>query len=375
MKLIQVEAHGFKSFADRVNLKFDGGVVAIIGPNGSGKSNINDAIRWVLGENSSNELRGSRMEDVIFAGSKTEKEMDRAEVTLTFDNHDRSCSLPYDVFTISRVLYRGKGSNEYYINGELARQRDIKEIALESGISKSSLAIISQGKISDIAEDDVNKRRKILDDAAGTSMHRTRKEEAQRKLDKTQEALDKINVLVEELEKQLAPLERKANKARIYLEKFEQLKEVEISLLVHDYLDSSVEYEQLKEKSKEFEESVAELDEKIRECKVIMDQSGKNIQVLTAQYDEIVTKLNENKEKIQKLQVRIASDTARREMLINGELNATPKEKEEAIKQELNSLNSVIVKYEEYLNNNKKAIEEKKAEGQGITDLIRKKNL
>ncbi|WP_261368941.1 AAA family ATPase [Mycoplasma struthionis] len=297
MKLIQVEAHGFKSFADRVNLKFDGGVVAIIGPNGSGKSNINDAIRWVLGENSSNELRGSRMEDVIFAGSKTEKEMDRAEVTLTFDNHDRSCSLPYDVFTISRVLYRGKGSNEYYINGELARQKDIKEIALESGISKSSLAIISQGKISDIAEDDVNKRRKILDDAAGTSMHRTRKEEAQRKLDKTQEALDKINVLVEELEKQLAPLERKANKARIYLEKFEQLKEVEISLLVHDYLDSSVEYEQLKEKSKEFEESVAELDEKIRECKVIMDQSGKNIQVLTAQYDEIVTKLNENKRK------------------------------------------------------------------------------
>ncbi|HGL9313412.1 TPA: AAA family ATPase, partial [Neisseria gonorrhoeae] len=159
MKLIQVEAHGFKSFADKVTLKFDGGIVAIIGPNGSGKSNINDAIRWVLGETSSKVLRGDTMEDVIFSGSKTEKEMDRAEVILTFDNKDRSCDIPYDVFTISRVLTRGNGSNEYYINGELARQRDIKEIAMQSGISKSSLAIIGQGTISNIAESTPEKRR------------------------------------------------------------------------------------------------------------------------------------------------------------------------------------------------------------------------
>lgn len=163
MKLIQVEAHGFKSFADKVALKFDGGVCAIIGPNGSGKSNINDAIRWVLGESSSKALRGDNMEDVIFAGSKTEKEMNRAEVTLTFDNRDRAVSIDQDFFTISRVLNRGKSENEYYINGELARLKDIKEISMESGISKSSLAIIGQGTISDIAEATPERRREIFE--------------------------------------------------------------------------------------------------------------------------------------------------------------------------------------------------------------------
>lgn len=167
MKLIQVEAHSFKSFADKVTLKFDGGVVAIIGPNGSGKSNINDAIRWVLGETSSKVLRGDNMEDVIFAGSKTEKEMNRAEVILTFDNRDRVANIPHDFFTISRVLNRGKGSNEYYINGEVARQKDIKEIAMQSGISKSSLAIIGQGTISDIAEATPERRREIFEEASG----------------------------------------------------------------------------------------------------------------------------------------------------------------------------------------------------------------
>ena len=176
MKLIQVEAHGFKSFADKVALKFDGGVCAIIGPN------INDAIRWVLGESSSKALRGDNMEDVIFAGSKTEKEMNRAEVTLTFDNRDRAVSIDQDFFTISRVLNRGKSENEYYINGELARLKDIKEISMESGISKSSLAIIGQGTISDIAEATPERRREIFEEASGTSMYRVRKIEAQRKL-------------------------------------------------------------------------------------------------------------------------------------------------------------------------------------------------
>ncbi|MGL5590739.1 MAG: AAA family ATPase, partial [Metamycoplasmataceae bacterium] len=188
MKLIKVEAKGFKSFADKVTLKFSGGVVGIVGPNGSGKSNINDAIKWVLGEQSSKALRGDNMEDIIFAGSRTEKEQNKCEVTLTFDNSQGKLSIPHKIFTISRVLERGNGNNSYYINDQIARYRDIREIALESGISKSSLAIISQGTVSDIAQATPEQRRGIIEDAAGTSKYKSKKVEALRKLEKTQES-------------------------------------------------------------------------------------------------------------------------------------------------------------------------------------------
>ena len=185
MKLIKVEAEGFKSFADKVSFSFDGGVVGIVGPNGSGKSNINDAVRWVLGEQSSKALRGDSMEDVIFSGSKTEKPMNKCSVTLTFDNSDGAISIPHKIFTISRVLERGKGNNTYYINDQVARFKDIRDIAFESGISKSSLAIISQGTVSDIAQSTPEQRRGIIEDAAGTSKYKSKKIEAQRKLEKS----------------------------------------------------------------------------------------------------------------------------------------------------------------------------------------------
>ncbi|WP_373436580.1 AAA family ATPase [Metamycoplasma equirhinis] len=357
MKLIQVEAHGFKSFADKVALKFDGGVVAIIGPNGSGKSNINDAIRWVLGETSSKVLRGDNMEDVIFSGSKTEKEMNRAEVILTFDNRDRTCDIPHDYFTISRVLTRGKGSNEYYINGEVARQRDIKEIAMQSGISKSSLAIIGQGTISDIAEATPERRREIFEEASGTSMYRTRKIEAQRKLERTQEALDQIVVLVDELERQLKPLQRQAEKAKIYKQKTEQLKDVEVTLLVHDFMHYSQRLNELEQEAREYNIQREDLENRLKSYKQISDQKSLNNQSLEASIEKLRKRLDEINSEITNLEVRSARDSKRREMMINGEIEATPKEQAEALKLELNTIHTQIEGYKDFIDKKKNEIE------------------
>ncbi|MGC7159664.1 AAA family ATPase [Metamycoplasma hominis] len=358
MKLIQVEAHGFKSFADKVTLKFDGGIVAIIGPNGSGKSNINDAIRWVLGETSSKVLRGDTMEDVIFSGSKTEKEMDRAEVILTFDNKDRSCDIPYDVFTISRVLTRGNGSNEYYINGELARQRDIKEIAMQSGISKSSLAIIGQGTISNIAESTPEKRREIFEDAAGTSMYKSKKIEAQRKLEKTQEALEQISILIQEQERQLKPLQRQAEKAKIYKTKAEQLKEVEVALLVHDFMDYSDKLEKLNAEGQDYNLIKEELETKIRVYNEASEQKSKFVLELENNIKKISERLSEISEEITTLEIRNAKEAKHREMLLSGELTISPKEKLAAMKEELNALNTNILGYKTFLETKKKESEQ-----------------
>ncbi|QJG66363.1 AAA family ATPase [Mycoplasma phocoeninasale] len=361
MKLIQVEAHGFKSFADKVTLKFDGGVVAIIGPNGSGKSNINDAIRWVLGETSSKVLRGDNMEDVIFAGSKTEKEMNRAEVILTFDNRDRACDIPHDFFTISRVLNRGKGSNEYYINSEVARQRDIKEIAMQSGISKSSLAIIGQGTISDIAEATPERRREILEEASGTSMYRSKKIEAQRKLERTQEALDQIVILVEELERQLRPLQRQAEKAKIYKSKVEQLKDVEVTLLVHDFMHYSERLEQLKTEAREYDIVREDLESKVIMYEQTIKQKTGIIQNLEENIKNITGRLDEINSEISNLEIRSAKEEKHREMLINGELIATAKEQAEALKMELNTINTKILGYKEFIQKKKEDIEKLQA--------------
>ncbi|MGC7173294.1 AAA family ATPase [Metamycoplasma hominis] len=358
MKLIQVEAHGFKSFADKVTLKFDGGIVAIIGPNGSGKSNINDAIRWVLGETSSKVLRGDTMEDVIFSGSKTEKEMYRAEVILTFDNKDRSCDIPYDVFTISRVLTRGNGSNEYYINGELARQRDIKEIAMQSGISKSSLAIIGQGTISNIAESTPEKRREIFEDAAGTSMYKSKKIEAQRKLEKTQEALEQISILIQEQERQLKPLQRQAEKAKIYKTKAEQLKEVEVALLVHDFMDYSDKLEKLNVEGQDYNLIKEELETKIRVYNEASEQKSKFVLELENNIKKISERLSEISEEITTLEIRNAKEAKHREMLLSGELTISPKEKLAAMKEELNALNTNILGYKTFLETKKKESEQ-----------------
>ncbi|MGL5520171.1 MAG: AAA family ATPase [Metamycoplasmataceae bacterium] len=342
MKLIKVEAKGFKSFADKVSLEFDGGVVGIVGPNGSGKSNINDAIKWVLGEQSSKALRGDNMEDVIFAGSRTEVEQNKATVTLTFDNSDGSISLPHKIFTISRVLERGKGANTYYINDEIVKYKDIREIALESGISKSSLAIISQGTVSDIAQSSPEQRRGIIEDAAGTSKYKSKKVESLRKLEKTDETLGKVETVIKELEKQLVPLENQSEKAKVYIEKSKKLKEYEISLIVNDLIDFKEKFDEAKNELEGYQETQEDLKRKIKEEETLIEDNVnykfKIEQELNLE-NKRIEKINED---LHDLEVRFKNEEAKREMILNGNKIVGNKEKIEVMKEHLNVLSSKI---------------------------------
>jgi len=345
MKLVKVEAKGFKSFADRTVLTFDGGVVGIVGPNGSGKSNINDAIKWVLGEASAKSLRGDTMEDVIFSGSATVKAMDKAEVSLTFDNSDGSVSLPHKKIVITRILKRGSGKNEYYINGEIARLKDIKEIAMESGMSKSSLAIISQGTVQDIAQATPEERRGIFEEAAGISKYKSRRLEAMRKLDRTTESLEKIKTVVNELERQLRPLERQAEKAKIYLKKYDELKDVEIALIVHNVQFYKEKLDQLNEELEDVIATREDLKERISDSENNIEVKTRHKLTLENEVQEIQTKLQEITDKLHSLEVKSGKDNARRNMLIDGQLTGSTKEREAAILEELEEIRSKLHQY------------------------------
>ncbi|UUM19776.1 MULTISPECIES: AAA family ATPase [unclassified Mycoplasma] len=333
MKLIKIEAHGFKSFADPIILRFDGGIAGIVGPNGSGKSNINDAIKWVLGEQSAKELRGDEMKDVIFAGSKTTKPLDKATVTLTFENKDNLTSYEEDIISITRSLDRNKSLNEYFINGKLARHKDIKAIAMETGIGKSSLAIISQGTVSDIAQASDEQRRGIFEEAAGVSKYKFRKTESLRKLEKTDESLRVIQAHISELERQLVPLRKQAEKALIYKEKSNQLQNVEIAYLAQEIvrLDQYVselnkELEGVEETKNDYKVKIEEYNTKITQRKVQQGELNKKISELSAKKNSTETRLNE-------LKIIYNNETAHRNLIASGQVKANLHEKKEALQQ------------------------------------------
>ena len=233
MYLKKLIAHGFKSFADNIVIDFNNDISGVVGPNGSGKSNIVDAVRWVLGEQSIKSLRGDITTDVIFAGSKSRPAMNSASVTLIFDNKDQYLPISFDEVSIKRRLYKD-GTNEYFLNGEKVRLKDINNILMDSGVAKESFNIISQGKIEEILSSKPESRRVIFEEAAGVIKYKKRKEEAFRKLDRTHFNMDRINDIIKELEVQVEPLKEQRKKAIEYQELSENLKSLEISLAVVD---------------------------------------------------------------------------------------------------------------------------------------------
>lgn len=252
-----IEMQGFKSFADKITLHFNKGLTAVVGPNGSGKSNISDAVRWVLGEQSAKSLRGSKMEDVIFAGTQHRKPVGFAQVSLLIDNSDKSLPLEFSEVTISRRVYRS-GESEYYINKTACRLKDIHELFMNTGVGKEGYSIIGQGRIDEILSNRSEDRRAIFEEAAGIMKYKVRKNEAERKLESTKQNLLRIQDIVAELEAQLEPLHEQAEKARIYLDLSNELKELEISL----YLDS---IEKSQEKLDEIESMFHGVENNIRE--------------------------------------------------------------------------------------------------------------
>lgn len=305
MYLKKLIAHGFKSFADNTTIDFHDDISGIVGPNGSGKSNIVDAIRWVLGEQSIKSLRGDNMTDVIFAGSKSRSPMNVASVTLIFDNTDNYLPLSFDEVSIKRRLYKD-GTNEYFINGEKVRLKDINNILMDSGIAKESFNIISQGKIEEIISSKPENRRNIFEEAAGVIKYKKRKEEALRKLDKTHNNLDRIEDIIKELENQIEPLKDQRKKALEYRDLKEELKELEISLMVFDITNINDIYQ--KDKNK--------IDELRGELTKIATTNSTN----EAKSLELKSKILEKENTIKKLQQDLLKTTQKVEQ-INSQKN------------------------------------------------------
>ncbi|MBQ7333313.1 MAG: AAA family ATPase [Clostridia bacterium] len=235
MYLKSLELHGFKSFPNRTVLTFERGATVIVGPNGSGKSNISDAMRWVLGELSSRNIRGTKMEDVIFGGTDERRPMGFAEVSVTFDNTDPENRLDseYDEVVVTRRYFR-TGESEYLINRQPKRLRDIYELFMNTGVGREGYSIIGQGKIAEIISKKSDERRSIFEEAAGISKYRHRKEETERKLKSVQDNLDRVKDILAELENRVVPLEKEAEKAKKGLAIYEEKKRADVSLWLFD---------------------------------------------------------------------------------------------------------------------------------------------
>ena len=235
MYLKSLELHGFKSFPEKTVLNFNAGMTVIVGPNGSGKSNITDAMRWVLGELSTKNIRGSKMEDVIFLGADGYRPMGFAEVSVTFDDTEepRRLNSPYDVVTVTRRYYRA-GESEYFINRKPCRLKDIYELFLNTGIGREGYSIIGQGKIAEILSKKSDDRRGIFEEAAGISKFRYKKQESQKKLAETEANMARVTDIFTEIESRIGPLEKDAKKARRYLELYGEKKDLDIALWLYD---------------------------------------------------------------------------------------------------------------------------------------------
>ena len=301
MYLKEISATGFKSFADKLTIELNGKTTCIVGPNGSGKSNIVDAVRWVLGEQSVKSLRGdTNMSDVIFSGSKSRKPLNVATVSLTFDNSDNYINLPYNEVTVKRRVYRS-GENEYFINNEKCRLKDITDMFLDSGIGKNSFNIISQGEVQKILSNSEYDRRFIFESAAGVLKYKKRKEEALKKLDKTNNNLERVDDIVGELQIQVEPLKEQSEKATEYLDIKEKLKNVEVSLLADEItvLNEDIKKHQkkieelnnslmnLNLKGTNFDTNIIELKSKLLKLETDIKDANNNLLILTKEEERL----------------------------------------------------------------------------------------
>lgn len=301
MYLKEIVASGFKSFADKLNIKLDNKITCIVGPNGSGKSNIVDAVRWVLGEQSVKSLRGDgAMSDVIFSGSKSRKPLNMASIELIFDNSDHYINVPYTDISIKRKVYRS-GENEYYLNNERCRLKDIINLLLDSGVGKESFNIISQGEVDRILSSSPMDRRVIFEEAAGILKYKTRKNEALRKLDHTHTNIERVNDIITELENQVEPLREQSIKAKEYLENKEKLTDLEIALLAHDIEEYHNQKELFEKKKKTLNEEITELasSSSKKDAQTLLEQ--KKLEDSEKRLGEMNQKLLEVTEEVEKL--------------------------------------------------------------------------
>ena len=296
MYLKSLELHGFKSFPNRTVLTFERGATVIVGPNGSGKSNISDAMRWVLGELSSRNIRGTKMEDVIFGGTDERRPMGFAEVSVTFDNSDPEHRLDseFDEVVVTRRYYR-TGDSEYLINREPKRLRDIYELFMNTGVGREGYSIIGQGKVAEIVSKKSDERRNIFEEAAGISKYRHRKEESERKLKNTQDNLDRVKDILSVLESRVGPLEKEAEKARKGLAIYEEKKRADVSLWLYD--------------TKQIREDIEKAEDALKLSRHELEIVETVINDLNLQNDDIFAKQQENKASSSRIYDKIRETT------------------------------------------------------------------
>lgn len=362
MYLKSVEIQGFKSFADKIYLDFNPGITAIVGPNGSGKSNISDAIRWVMGEQSAKTLRGSRMEDVIFAGTEVRKPQGFAEVSLTIDNSQKVFDLDYEEVTVTRRVYRS-GDSEYQINKVPCRLKDIHELFMDTGLGREGYSIVGQGKIDEILSNKSEDRRHIFEEAAGITKYKYRKNEAERKLERTNENLVRVRDIMTELESQLEPLRNQSEKAKKYLNLREQLKVVEVNVSVASIDRMKAELEETELKLESVNESIDTLQTEADKA----DSRTAELYEKIAEYEEYIEKCRET----QKNSSEEASEETNRISLLNSDIEHF-KENIERIKGEEQKSRNGAKQLDELLAELESKLAEFKAESARIDDETKK---
>lgn len=376
MYLKSIEIHGFKSFANKMLFEFHDGITAIVGPNGSGKSNVSDAVRWVLGEQSAKQLRGTKMEDIIFAGTEARRPLGFAYVAITLDNSDHKLPSSYEEITVARRVFRS-GESEYLMNGTACRLKDVQELFMDTGIGKEGYSIIGQGQIDRILSGRPEERRELFDEAAGIVKYKRRKSITEKNLEAERANLCRINDIILEIEKQVEPLEKQAETAKEYLRYRDELKILDVDLFFKDYNHIKDSMKEIAEKDKiasndledakksleimrgEYEElekeiqsRVEQLEEKkgnLSNCKVEKEQLDGKIQVLREQINAIMQSENYYKERNEKILGQIAEKEQEKNKnnIKHQELHREAEEKKQSFSSEQAMLQENARKMEE----------------------------
>ena len=339
MYLKRLELQGFKSFADKTVLEFMPGITSVIGPNGSGKSNISDSIRWVLGEQSMKSLRGAKSLDIIFAGTQNRKSLGFAEASLVFDNSDGALPIEYTEVTVTRKIYRS-GETGYFINKVPCRLKDVLELFMDTGIGKDGYSIIGQGKIDEILSNKSEDRRNIFEEAAGIVKYRTRKQESEKKLERTKLNLLRINDILSEIETNIEPLKAQSEKAKKYLNIREELKNIEIGLFLYNIEKYKKELEEIVKDEEIYNSQLSDEEGKLERIKQLTEDLKNEIDEITLKIEEMSNIGFESQKEIEMLNSDINVANTR---IANNKENAVRYEKEiEEAKQKLESLKEEI---------------------------------
>ena len=338
MYLKSIEVQGFKSFANKIKFDFHNGITGIVGPNGSGKSNVADAVRWVLGEQRVKQLRGGRMQDVIFSGTENRKPLSYASVAITLDNSDHQLPVDYEEVTVTRKLYRS-GESEYLINGAGCRLKDINEMFYDTGIGKEGYSIIGQGQIDKILSGKPEERRELFDEAAGIVKFKRRKNLSVRKLDEERQNLTRVNDILSELEKQIGPLKRQSEVAREYLKKKEELKTYDINMFL-------LETERIKEQ-------IRDLDSKYQIASDELEEANVRYEEMKTEYEAIEEEVDSIDFSIEKAKSQLNETTLLKQQL-EGQINV--------LKEQINTIRMNDEHYDNRLNTIRVEIETRQAQ-------------